>query len=264
MAVVQHSQHPSTTPASVVNLHSPVLWLTLGWRDLRQNPLPGLLHGMVLALFGAGLLWCFREQFWWLVGSFTGFLMVAPVVATGLYSVSRAAAKGQRLTLHQVLAVWRTGDSRMVHFGLLLGLAGTGWVLVSAGLITLWAEPPVHKPLDFIRHVVLEKSPGLFEVWLLLGAWLAAPVFASSVLTLPLLMDSQLPLWTAVGESWRAVGAHPLVLGVWAVLIVILVSVGMLTAMLGLIVVVPWLAHASWHAYQDLYRASPAWVAPTS
>lgn len=263
MAVVQHQQHPSIH-TGVVNLHSPWQWLTLGWRDLRQNPLPGLLHGVLLALFGAGLLWCARDQFWWLVGAFTGFLMVAPVVATGLYAVSRAAAKGERLALTQVLAVWRTRDGRMMRFGLLLSLAGTGWVLVSAGLITLWADPPVQKPLDFIRHVVLEKSPGLFEVWLLLGAWLAAPVFASSVLTLPLLMDSSLPLWTAVGESWRAVGAHPLVLGVWAVVIVVLVSIGMLTAMLGLIVVVPWLAHASWHAYQDLYRASPAWVAPAS
>lgn len=248
----------------VVNLHSPWLWLTLGWRDLRQNPLPGLIHGVVLALFGALLLWCARDQFWLLVGAFSGFLMVAPVVATGLYSVSRAAEQGRRLTLIQVLGVWRSRDTRMVRFGALLGLAGTGWVLVSAGLITLWADPPVHKPLDFIRHVVLVKSPGLFEVWLLLGAWLAAPVFASSVLTLPLLMDSSLPLWTAVGESWRAVGAHPLVLGVWAVVIVVLVSIGMLTGMLGLIVVVPWLAHASWHAYQNLYRVSPAWVAPTS
>lgn len=257
-------QHKAEFPPSVVNLQSPWLWLTLGWRDLRQNPLPGLLHGVVLALFGSALLWLAREQFWWLVGALTGFLMVAPVVATGLYAISRAAQQGQRLNLSDVLRVWRSGDPRMMHFGVLLGLAGTGWVLVSAGLITLWADPPVHKPMDFIRYVVLVKSPGLFEVWLLLGAWLAAPVFASSVLTLPLLMDTSLPLWTAVGESWRAVGAHPLVLGVWAVLLVILVGLGMLTGMLGLVVVVPWLGHASWHAYQNLYRASPAWVAPTS
>lgn len=260
MAVVQHA--PSST--GVVNLHSPWLWLTLGWRDLRQNPLPGLLHGVVLALFGALLVWLAHDQFWWLVGAFTGFLMVAPVIATGLYAVSRAAQQGRRLRLSEVWLVWRGRDRRMVAFGVLLGLAGTGWVLVSAGLITLWANPPVSKPLDFLRYVVLAKSPGLFEVWLLLGAWLVAPVFASSVLTLPLLLDTTLPLWTAVGESWRAVGAHPLVLGVWAVCIVVLVSLAMLTGLLGLVIVVPWLAHASWHAYQNLYRSSPAWVAPAS
>lgn len=257
-------QHASAAFPVTVSWTAPFQWLALGWQDLRHNPLPGLLHGVALALFGAVLLWLAHDQFWWLVGAFTGFLMVAPVVATGLYAVSRAAAQGQRMSLADVLALWRARDRRMVAFGLLLGLAGTGWVLVSAGLITLWAEVPVHKPIDFFRYVVLDKSPGLFEVWLLLGAWLAAPVFASSVLTLPLLMDSSLPLWTAIGESWRAVGAHPVVMAVWAVLIVVFVGVGMLTALLGLVVVVPVLGHASWHAYQSLYRSSPVWVAPTS
>ena len=47
---------------------------------------------------------------------------------------------------------------------------GTGWVLTSAGLITLWSPQPIQKPADFLRHVVLVREAGLFEVWLLLGA----------------------------------------------------------------------------------------------
>ncbi|MFN3486320.1 MAG: MlaE family ABC transporter permease, partial [Planctomycetota bacterium] len=48
--------------------------------------------------------------------------------------------------------------------------------------------------------------------------------FASSVMTLPMLVDTPTPLWHAVGESWRAVGSHPVVMGVWAVCIVALVA----------------------------------------
>jgi uncharacterized membrane protein len=94
----------------------------------------------------------------------------------------------------------------------------------------------------------------LFEVWLLLGALLAAPMFASSVVTLPLLMDTRLPLWMAIGESWRAVGSHPVVMAWWAALIAALVILGLATGLIGLVVVVPLLGHASWHAYVDLRR----------
>lgn len=250
---------PSPAP---VHLLSPLRWLALGLRDFWRNPAPGLLHGTLLAAFGALLFWLARDQFWWLAGAFSGFLIVAPVLATGLYEVSRQAEQGQRVCCRQVWSVWRSGDRRLVGFGVLLALAGTGWVLTSAGLITLWARVPVEKPIDFLHHVVLAPSPGLFEVWLLLGALLAAPVFASSVITLPMLVDTRQPVWVAVGESWRAVGSHPVVMAFWALLIVALVGLGLLTLTLGLVVVVPVLGHASWHAYEDLKHAGAIHTPP--
>lgn len=236
---------PSTHP---VTLQSPWRWLALGWADLRRNPLPGLVHGLLLTAFGWLLLWAARDQFWLLAGAFSGFLIVAPILATGLYQVSRQRSAG----LGEVVQLWRSGDSRMVKFGLLLGLAGTGWVLTSAGLIT-WGSPvPILKPMDFLRHVVLVRQIGLFEAWLLLGALLAAPVFASTVVALPMLVDTQASVMEAVAESWRAVASHPGPMALWAVVIALLVGLGMLTALLGLIVLIPVLAHASWHAYRDL------------
>jgi uncharacterized membrane protein len=246
------TSHPKTDARAPVSLASPARWLALGWADLRRNPLPGLLHGLVLTAFGALLLWAAGEKFWLLAGAFSGFLIVAPILATGLYQVSRASESGRRADLGEVAWVWRSGDRRLVIFGLLLGLAGTGWVLTSAGLITLWSPQPIHKPADFLRHVVLVRQIGLFEVWLLLGALLAAPVFASSVVALPMLLDTRASVMAAVRASWRAVANHPAPTAVWAVLIVLLVGLGMATALAGLIVIVPLVAHASWHAYRDL------------
>ena len=236
---------PSTRP---VTLRSPWRWLALGWADLRRNPVPGLVHGLLLTAFGWLLLWTARDQFWLLAGAFSGFLIVAPILATGLYQVSRQRRAG----LGEVVQLWRSGDGRLVKFGLLLGLAGTGWVLTSAGLITLWSPVPILKPVDFLRHVVLVREVGLFEVWLLLGALLAAPVFASTVVALPMLVDTQVSVMDAVAQSWRAVASHPAAMALWAVVIGLLVGVGMATALLGLIVLIPLLAHASWHAYRDL------------
>jgi len=258
---VKFPSNPSAAPHAVDWL-SPLRWLALGWADLRQNPVPGLIHGVLLTAFGALLFWAARDKFWLLAGAFSGFLIVAPILATGLYRVSRACSTGHCVGMREVVSLWRSGDRRLVVFGLLLGLAGTGWVLTSAGLITLWSPVPIAKPVDFLRHVVLVRELGLFEAWLLLGVLLAAPVFASSVVALPMLVDTSVPVSMAVMASWRAVADHPIPMTLWAVTIVVLVGLGMATALLGLVVLIPLIAHASWHAYCDLTERPPSSALP--
>jgi uncharacterized membrane protein len=247
--------------AARVDVRSPLRWLAMGWADLRRNPVPGLVHGLLLTAFGAFLLWAARDKFWLLAGAFSGFLIVAPILATGLYRVSRACSTGRCVGMREVVSLWGSGDRRLITFGLLLGLAGTGWVLTSAGLITLWSPVPIEKPVDFLRHVVLVREVGLFEVWMLMGVLLAAPVFASSVVALPMLVDTSVPVSMAVLASWRAVAEYPLPMALWAVTIASLMALGMLTGLLGLIVLVPLIAHASWHAYCDLTERPPSSIA---
>jgi uncharacterized membrane protein len=245
-------------PVRQVPAAAPLRWLALGWRDLMRCPLPGLAHGLAMALFGAVLVALARDRFWLLAGAFSGFLLVAPVVATGLYAVSRELEQGRRATLATALTSWRPRtrrDGRLVVFGLLLALAGTGWVLTSAALITRFAAAPVNTPMDFVRVVVLASDTGLaglFEIWLILGAALAAPIFASSVVAIPLLMDRDIAVRPAVLVSARAALANPLPMALWATLILMLTLLGMVTGLVGLVVAVPWLAHASWHAYREL------------
>jgi uncharacterized membrane protein len=249
---------PQTPGVRAVSLSRPWHWLALGWRDLWRCPLPGLVHGAAMAAFGVLLLALARDRFWLLAGAFSGFLLVAPIVATGLYAVSRELEQGLRPNLRTALAAWRPRDLRLVVFGALLALAGTGWVLTSASLITGFAPEPVNKPADFLRVVVLGSNAYLFEVWLALGGALAAPVFASSVIAIPLLLDRRITVLQAVLTSVKAALLNPVPMALWATLIMALTLLGMLaTAMVGLVVVVPWLAHASWHAYRDLATSEP-------
>ena len=240
-----------------VGWQQPLSWLARGAADLRRSPLAGLLHGLACALFGA-LIWGYaHDLFWVLAGAFSGFLLVAPIVATGLYAVSRALERGHPPRLADCWAVWRGADPRLVHFGVLLAFAGTGWVLTSAALVTAYAGVPIERPLDFLRVIVLADRGYLFETWLVLGALLAAPVFASSVVAIPLLLDTRASVLQAVLTSWRVVLASPGPLALWAALIMALTLLGMGLLLAGLVLVVPWLAHASWHAYRDLVVTDP-------
>lgn len=241
---------------ATVSLGQPFAWLRLGWHDLQRAPLPGLLHGVAVSAFGLVLLWLAHRQFWLLAGAFSGFLLLGPLAATGLYAVSRALERGEEPTLATALAAWRPKDHRLVLFGLLLCAAGTGWVLTSASLIWSFAPNAVLDPADFLRVVVLAERGWLFEGWLALGGVLVAPVYASSVVSIPLLMERRIGVLDAVLTSWRAVLASVGPMALWGGLLLAITFVGMFTAMLGLIVAVPWLSYASWHAYRDLVDAS--------
>lgn len=234
----------------------PLGWLARGWKDLMICPWPGLAHGALLAVMGVVMAWLASGRFWLMAGLGTAFLLVAPILATGLYAVSRAIDRGDTATLRTAVAAWRPNDGRLVVFGLLLAFAGFGWVMTSASLIITLAPVPIQTPADFIRHVVLAPQGMLFELWLALGALLAAPVFASSVVAIPLLLDRHIGVLGSVFTSWRVVMEHPLPMALWAGLIMMLTLLGMGTMMLGLVVFVPWIAHSSWHAYRDVVDTS--------
>jgi uncharacterized membrane protein len=240
----------------------PLIWLYRGLKDIAHSPWLSMAHGLVIAMGGGLITWLAHDRFWLLASAVSGFLVVAPVLATSLYAMSRAIERNEAvnlLLLFKTWTQWQTLQNNeavsywcLVRFGLLLALAGTGWVLTSSALITLLAPVPIHTPMDFIRHVVLNPNSYLFELWLMVGGLLAAPVFASSVVAMPLLLDRQLNTLQAVLTSWKVVLTHPMPMVLWAFLIMGLSMMGILSLFIGLIVFVPMLGHASWHAYRDL------------
>ena len=249
-----------------IALDQPLQWLALAWRDMARCGWLSFAHGAALALFGGLLVVLARDRFWLLAGAFSGFLVIAPVLATSLYAMSRALEKGEPVNVRLLVITWtRWQQSRrdlpasywsLVRFGVLLAMAGTGWVLTSAALITLLAPQPIHGPMDFIRYVVLDPHNYLFELWLAMGGIMAAPMFASSVVTMPLLLDRRATVMQAVLTSWQAVLANPLPMALWAGLIMGFTLLGLGSMLLGLVFVIPMLGHASWHAYRDLVDAS--------
>jgi len=254
-------------PVRTLAADAPLQWLRLGWRDLCRSPWLSLAHGLAFVWGGIAITVVAWNRFWLLAGAFSGFLLIAPVLATGLYAISRALERGQATTPALLLRTWlnwhkgrlHTWDANywsMARFGILLALAATGWVMTSAALITLTSPVPIHTPQDFVQHVVLAKDGWVFELWLAVGGMMAAPVFASSAITMQLLLDRQMPVFQAVVTSWQAVLDNTPTMAVWAALIMGLTLVGFATALLGLVVVVPLLGHASWHAYRALVDAS--------
>jgi uncharacterized membrane protein len=253
-------------PIRPILLDQPMHWLVLGFKDMARAPLLSLLHGVVLAAVGGLIALLAYDQFWLLVGYLSAFMVVAPVLATSLYAMSRAMERGEVVNFDLLVQTWTRWQLRLRHqpesywclirFGLLLGLTALGWVVTSSALITLLAPIPIHSPMDFIRHVVLAKDSHLFELWVGLGGMMAVPVYASTVVSMPLLLDRRVTVLQAVLTSWKTVMTHPFQMTFWAFLIIGFCLLGIFSLLLGLILIIPMLGHGSWHAYRDLVDVS--------
>ena len=193
-------------------------------------------------------------------------MVLAPVLATSLYAMSRAIERGEQVNLQLLVSTWTRWHLKLqtqpdsywalIRFGLLLGLAAIGWVFTSSAFIELMAPVPIETPMDFVRHIVASQEHHLFELWLALGGLMAAPLFASSVVSMPLLLDRRVSVLEAVLTSWKAVLTYPVTMALWAFLLMGMTALGIFSLYLGLILVVPLLGHASWHAYRELVDVS--------
>jgi uncharacterized membrane protein len=243
-------------PVRQIALTRPFHWLQLGWRDLMRVPTASLLHG-VLVTAGGWIILGITLHYWYLLpGACSGFLLIGPIVATGLYELSRQLEAGCRPGISDVFAAWKRGTRPLMWLGLLLVLAGTAWVLVSAVLFALFVSAPITGLESVVRYIVLSQGSALFPVWITLGGLGAALVFAGTVVSAPLLLDRDVDMVSALLTSVRTVGENPIAMALWATLIMLATGLAMLTLMLGFVLVIPWIGHATWHAYRDLVDTS--------
>ena len=243
-----------------VSLGRPLRWLDAGVRDLLASPGPSLAHGVAMVLGSLVILVAGWRQLPLMAGAFTGFLLVAPILAAGLYEISRLRERGVTPTLGDALAVWRRAGRTPLVLGVLLAMAGTAWVGLS--IVTLSAMTPESPQglASFFRVAVFRAADSterahLFWLWLTAGGLLAALVFAAAAVSVPLVVDREIGVREALLASVEAVALNPAPMLMWAALIAASTAIGIVTA-IGLVLVLPVLGHATWHAYVDLVDAS--------
>lgn len=240
----QEADTPLFFPSNVLALGAPLRWLRLGWNDMRRAPLPSLTYGVGLVLFFGTVSWLVSDggNVLALFILAVAFILAGPVLAFGLYSASRQLERGE---VPRVGACWRESRNHLRNELL--------FALVILVVLLLWARAAsmVHIFLPISDDMQLSDWLLFFVVGSLVGSVFAGLVFCVSVVSLPLMLDRNTDAVTAALTSVNAVFRNRLVMTFWAALIVVLVGVGLATALLGLTVVLPVVGHATWHAYRE-------------
>jgi uncharacterized membrane protein len=246
---VSFDELPFVAPCRRLTMAAPFHWLRQGWRDMRAAPAQSAFYGIALTLLSIGI----AALTWRLglialyLGLASGFVFVGPFLAMGLYSISYQLEIGRRPTLVFSL---RAGRAHL-RDALVLGICLLIVLLVWARAATLMN---VFRPSAAVP-AWRELLP-FFGIGTLVGAVFTAIVFAATAFSLPMLLDRRTDAVTAVVTSVNATLRNKGPMLVWGVLIALAVAIGFATALVGFIVLLPLIGHATWHAYRATIDAS--------
>lgn len=254
MSAISHTAESAPTIREVA-LEQPWTWLAAGWRDIWRRPGLSLGYGVAVCAASWLLTGClFRFDGYWLVLPLAaGFLQLGPLLAMGLYEISRRHETGEPVVRRDVILVRTRAPGQIAFVGLILVLFMLAWVRVATLLFALFFGlefPPVGR----FFHDLFWTVDGLtfLIVGTAVGAVLAFIVFATTAVALPRLMAMGGEAIGAMILSVDAVRQNFWPMLLWAFLIALFTAVGIGTLYVGLIVTFPLIGHATWHAYRDL------------
>jgi uncharacterized membrane protein len=241
--------------------------LAQGWRDFIRAPFIGLFFGAIYAAGGIAiwLLLSVYHEPWWIIPIAVGFPLIGPFVAVGLYETSRRLAAGEPLHFGEILTVILAQRKRQVAWMAFVVLfIFWMWLYEVRMLLAIFLGFQSFSSIGAFVNVVTGTPEGIgfLVVGTGVGAFISFVLFCATVVAIPLLLDREIDLITAIIMSFKAVLQNPGPMIGWGILIVVLTFAALLPVFLGLLVVLPVLGHATWHLYRKV--VAPEGAAPAS
>ena len=256
---------PFVAPCRTIRVSAPLGWLRLAWVDFKSAPRQSLTYGAVVVALSWSLAYVTIRWggYWELLALVSGFILVAPVVAVGTYSISEQLERGVRPSLRRCFVEERRAFGNLMVFALMLMVVFLVWWRAASALhIFFPVDMSTPDWRDYLQFIGIGSA---------VGSIFALIVFAAAAFSLPMLVDREVDPVTAVVTSVNAVLRNKPAMALWAAMIVLAVAPGFALLLLGreqgapfalamvlLGLTLPMIGHATWHGYRAVVDAS-AW-----
>jgi uncharacterized membrane protein len=211
-------------------------------------PLIGLVLAQVTVQFGVLPL---------LFPLISGFALIGPFAAAGLYEMSRRQEQGKPVSWVDAFGVFGSPSfAAIIKLGLILLGIFLNWLAAAMLIYRLTLGPAMPASLSAFMSDVFTTPAGwaMIGVGVAVGFLFALLVLAISVVSFPLLLDRPVRITTAIRTSVQAVLLNPIPMLTWGLIVAASLVIGAIPVLVGLIVVMPVLGHATWHLYRKVVR----------
>lgn len=246
------------TPPARLTMDAPWRWLSAGFRDMFRAPHLSIGYGVAVIGGGVAIIYLL-----WKVGyaslipvAFGCFAIFGPLLAVGLYEMSRRIEAGEPARLFPVKFAGPRSPMQIAYIGFFLMFAALVWARVAMLLYALFTNGN-YMPMDRFLSFAVSTGPGLAMITIgtLIGGAIAFAIYLLTVVSVPMLMNERTDFFTAIGVGLKAVNQNFGAMALWAWLIAVITAAGVATFFVGLALAFPLLGHASWHAYRDIRSA---------
>jgi uncharacterized membrane protein len=246
---VDRETMPFVAPCRQLGFFAPFGWLRRGMADLGKAPQQSLMYGFFMALIMAVVVWLAwtRGSQYIMLAMLGGFVFIAPLACIGLYAISAQLERGQEPSMARSLrAAFKRHLGNEMIFAVALLVVFMIWAR-SAMMITVFF--PVGSGPELADLVPF------LTIGTVVGAFFAIVTFSVSAFSLPMIMHRDVDSITAIVTSINAVLRNKMAMMVWLALIMAGLVIGMMTAFVGLIVILPVIGYGAWHGYLETIDA---------
>lgn len=240
---------PIAAPCRQLAWNSAWQWLLLGWRDVCNAPRVSLSYGMVMLLVSYGIsaaAWAFGNIGLY-IGVLSGFVFLGPVLALTLYAISARLHRQQTVSFRLTTQDAKSALGDAMTFALALLVVFLVWARAATMLHIFF---PVDVEADWRAWATF------LGIGSAVGAMFCALLFMASAFALPMMLDRQCDSVTAIVSSINATLRNKPAMLFWVACIGAALLIGLLTAYLAFVVLLPLLGHAAWHAYRETIDVS--------
>ena len=228
--------------------------LAKGIDDFRAIPTHAFFVGIIYAVLGLVIIrWSFQYSLLPLVFPLIGgFVLLGPFAAIGLYELSRRREAGEEARFWHMFAVRRAPNrGAILRLGLGVALFFLVWLWVALALYRVtFGELEISLGVFVTELFTTGHGWTLIIVGNLIGGLFALAILAGTAVAFPMLVDRKVDVATAVATSLRVFAANPVPMLAWGVIVAGGLFIGAVPFLLGYLVVLPVLGHATWHLYR--------------
>jgi uncharacterized membrane protein len=236
---------PFVAPCRELSYFAPFGWLKKGIADLGRSPQQSLTYGFFMALVMAIVVWTawVYGSHWFMLAMLGGFVFIAPLSCIGLYAISAQLERGQNPSMARSLrAAFKRHLGNEMIFAIALLIVFLVWARAAVMISIFFPMSASPEIGDLVPYLTIGTA---------VGAFFAIVTFSVSAFSLPMIMHRDVDSVTAIVTSINAVLRNKFAMMVWLALIMLGLIIGMLTAFVGLIVILPVIGYGAWHGYLE-------------
>ena len=245
------------TEINDLTLADPFRWLKLGLNDFREMPVIGLFYGLMFWGMAMMVRAVFLNSPEFTLSAISGCLLAGPFFAMGLYDTSMKLQRGQEPDVESSIKCWRPHLRSMGMLVMLLIVMELLWGRASLVVFAVFFNTGMPSTANVMEVLFNPQNWEFVIAYLCVGGFFAGLVYASNVVSIPMILERDTDAITACLTSMRLFFTQTGVMLLWGALIVGMVLLSLIPTGLGLFITGPWLGFATWHAYKGSVRFEP-------